>query len=476
MDAIGLKKLLSDIVVIHGFNLNVYTWRDSKEKYIYPATGLIVESYGNKYLVTTRSKIIDCEDIIMFHNCFNEDETITKQSLHILFQSIEYELIVLGTKDRMNLDFNASKLINGKYISNEIFGYNIMENDLFIVPTKRSEYRVIKMKMNQKNTHYKVDIYNTKFIGSIIYNEKYTPDDYIYMFEIPNLNKLNGFCGSVVTNSKNKLVGLVLGIREKRLYVIPTKTIRKMLSDYVKFLNKPDQYCGIIELPFKLGITKKSEIRIADVYDGAQGMSGDLVHSIDGKPIFIRKGKILIFDENYKYNLPLDVYLHQNFDQESEIKVGILRGDRNIRTIIKGVPYQSISIPLTFRPYYFPRPGISHINISGIIIVELTHELIHITLSNNIEITNSLIKKFFSNKLEDFKNYLIIIDCLNENLVKKYGFPKLDPNLNRQIINCPQVLSINKKKVGTIREVSNVLLKKNSLLVKMDGKNIQIDL
>ncbi|MEM3062207.1 MAG: hypothetical protein QW303_01485 [Nitrososphaerota archaeon] len=478
MDVLGSKRFLSDVVVIHGHHPNVYAWRNAEDDYIYPTSGLIVECCGNRYVVTTRSKIIDCDDIIMFHNYFNKEATITKQKLHILFQSIEYDLVVLGTRCMMKLDFGASKLINGKYIPDKKFGYNIMENDLFIVPTRKSKYRIIKMKMDQKNRHYKVDICNAKFVGSIIYNEKYTPDDYIYMFEVPDMNKLNGFCGSIVTNSKNKLVGLVLGVKEKRLYVKPTKTIRKALSDFVKFLDRQDKYCGIVDLPFRFGIAKKSEVRIIDVGEknGMQVKPGDLVHSIDGKPIFVRKGNIFIFDEVYKFNLPLDVYLHQNFDQECEIKVGIMRGDRNFRVTTKGVPHQSTSVPLTFRPYYFPKPGISHIIISGLVIVELTHELIHIMLSNNIEITNSLIKKFFSNKLEDFGNYLLIIDCLDENLIKKYGFPKFDPNLNGQLINCPQILSINKKKVGTIREASNVLLKSNSLLVEMDGRKLQIDL
>ena len=116
MGVIGSKEKLGQIAVIYGYSPNDFSWLQIDNRAIYQTSGLIITLNNKQYVLTTRSRLISCQNIIMYYCHFNDSEPIFRNNLQIIFQSIEYNIIILGTKGKNKLDFESSELISGDYI------------------------------------------------------------------------------------------------------------------------------------------------------------------------------------------------------------------------------------------------------------------------------------------------------------------------------------------------------------------------
>ena len=307
MGILGSKDKLSQIVILYGYNSNDFPWRDTKDKNIYHTTGLIIEYDSKKYVVTIRSNLISCKNIVMYHSYFNDSESILKNNLSILFQSIEYNIIILGTIGKNMLDLSKSKIINEKNLSNFICqSYDICNNN-FVIPKKKIEYYTIRMDIDLKPTiiNYKTQIYNIFFIESFIFDETFLPKNFMYKFTVDeNKIKLNGMCGSIIFNKKHELIGIITRIKNKILYVLPTKMLNKITTDFCKNLSNPTNYTGL--LSFSFPYTINSGIIITENYylNTIAGKflikSNDNIISIGGNDIIILDDEVLIKDNDLK--------------------------------------------------------------------------------------------------------------------------------------------------------------------------------
>jgi hypothetical protein len=508
MGVLGSKENLGQIVVIYGYNSNDFCWRQNDNKSIYHTSGLIISHNKKKYIITTRTKLIGCKNIVMYHCYFHGSEPIMRNNLQILFQSIEYNIIVLVSENHNVFDLSASEIISGNYDPKIICpSYNII-NNIFVVPTKKSHYYTVRMDLDLESDtiNYRVHIYDAKFVKSVIYDKTFVPENYLYDFilqnnesdqfqnneseQFQNNNQQNmkcsdlvGICGAVIFNKKYQLVGIVSKSENKHLYVLPKKALSKIIGDFLEYLDKPNGYYGSLSLPFTYDMSKNNTNLIIASTCSVNTPSGkkllkinDELISINDNQVIIKNGNILVFDSQYKENIPMDIYLKINITKDIPIKLVILRRKIFMNINVYGSNVKNQVLLLTNQSHFHPICSIPYIKISNIIVVQLTHELLDITMTNKIIIKNDIIDAFLENTLDKIDNKLLIIDCLDSVLTKKYGFPRIFPNENQTLI-CPIVTMVNGKNVSVLEDLENIIFANNSeniILVEMGDDQFEI--
>ena len=80
------------------------------------------------------------------------------------------------------------------------------------------------------------------------------------------------------------------------------------------------------------------------------------------------------------------------------------------------------ALPLTNQSFYKPTNMIPYVNLKKLIIVQLTHELLDIFFLKKMEPTNHILKKYINGSLDIKNKIFIIIDCLDDNLLKNINF------------------------------------------------------
>ncbi|AYV85397.1 MAG: hypothetical protein Satyrvirus14_13 [Satyrvirus sp.] len=480
MGALGSKENLAQVVAIYGYNSNDIPWQICDNRSVYHTTGLIIKHDDKKYIVTTRNKLVGCKNIVMYHTYFNGIDPVMRNDLHILFQSIEFNIIILGTVDKNEFDIGESEVVRGDYDPKfSCPSYSILDN-IFTIPTKRSQYHIIRMGADLESNifDYKVDIRDVKFKKLFIDDKTFLPRNYMYKFIMDmdsrtDKKNLFGICGSIIFNKKHKLLGMVSKKKSDKIYVIPTKNLAKVAFDFVTYIVKHDEYNGLLTLPFideitSTGIIKsdhefaspktfvsenyirnseynlsKIEQQLFSVQLGASNsnqkiLKGDKLISVNGKNLIFDGDEILIYDDDYKINIPIDIYVKLNATNN----ISISRSNKILQLCITCTPINNF--PLTNQPYFFPNCSIPFINLEGIIIVQLTHELLDITMSNKIVLDNNIINDLKEDNYGKTmpKKIFIVIDCLNKMLSDKYNLPRIVVNKN-QTTQCPIVVSIN---------------------------------
>ena len=442
MGAVGSKEKLSQIVVVYGCNCKDFNWKDDDDRNVYHAGGTIINCGSKKYVITTRSRLIGCNNLVMYHSYFNENNAILRNDLYVIFQSMEYNIIILATIGKTELDLSVSEIISGEYNNTMIAdSYDILNKKL-VIPTPRSHYytTIMDLDLEAKAVKYRVDIYDAKFGKAFVFDQTFLPANYLYEFKIDKNNKtpLFGIYGAVIYNKKLNLIGMVTEVNNNILYVLPTKVLHKVVYDFINYYDNPGNYHGPRMLPFNFRISKKLDIKILKI-DSAYNKKimlkeNDKILSINGKEVLVVKK-----NKNYDFEIP-------------------------------NIPYVMPSFPLTSQPYYFPKSVFPYLNINGIIIVELTHELIDMIVMHDIKLKNNLVADYLESKMNTYCRYLIIIDCLNIGLAKEYNLPQWELDKKQNII-CPTIKTINQKLVSTLDDVQN------NILQIADGKyNLQIGL
>lgn len=461
MGILGSKEQLGQIVTIFGHNANDFAWKESTNSTTYQTSGLIINCHDKKYVITTRSRLTGCKNIIMFHSYFDEKDTIMRNNLHILFQSIEYNIIILGTLGKNELDLALSELVSGGGNGVQLVdqSYKILVDKVPVMPTRRSHYYTIRfdVSLDSDKITYKTHIYDVKFIKSLIYNNTFLPENCMFEFNLLNTkHKLYGISGAVIFNKKKILVGMVTKTESNNLYILPTTVLKKIVSDFTEFMDKPLEYAGPLMLPFKLRTGKKMEAKIKELLQTDTELEkNDKLVSIDGKELIFNDDNIFVIDNDYKNPIPIDLYIRFNFKQNSTIPVTIMRKKKLISTNIQPIPLRNTIFPLTTQPDYNPLNPIPFVNIKNCIIVEFTHELLDIMAFNKIEIVNDVITDFFDNFINKPVKHFFIIDCLDKLAAKKYNLPQLVPGKKHKV-NCPVLISINNEKITNLSDIEKI--------------------
>lgn len=470
MGIFGAKEKLGLVVSIYGYNGNIFPWMMLDKKSVYHTTGLIVDYGGKKYVVTTRTSLVSCNNICMYHKYYFGSEPVMQNNLEIAFQFIEQNIIILVSKNQTELLLNKSHIlsecVNSDSITNGITcGFDITIKK-FPIPSDTTKYNTIATNtiISNKSIKYNIDIYNLTYVGYGMYNDKYLPDNFLYEFSIKKTN-LQGILGSVIYKETvpDALIGIIVKVVKGQIYVLPTRILAKIVSDFVNCANM--SYGGFLEVKLdyeidgdKMRIVSGSKLKTTK--GNKMVKKNDIVDMVNGKKILVQNSQIFVEDDALKTNILLNVYFNLNLEYNSAMNITIIRKEKNIILPVLGSPI--INIPMfTNQSYYYPKGIIPYVNICGIIIVELTHELIDILMTNKIQPNNEIFKMFFEN--DDYvivTRILLIIDCENKQFVKKNSLPTLSKiigsNKTNKIINFPFITMINSNPVSNLSDINNL--------------------
>lgn len=502
------KNKLGQIVVIYGYRSKEISWKNFDNRSVYRTSGLIVEHNNHKFVITTRTKLISCETIVMYHSYFDGNEPVMCQELSIIFQSIKCNIIVLSSKGKNELDLSFSQIIHGEFEPQLVCPTCKIYDNNNIIPTKRSQYFIAAMNMdiNSNIIKYTTKIIKVKYVNHEIYEQAYIPEKYMFIFKCLNqtspestsnlsntpdpilqsYSDLTGICGSVVFDIRHRVVGIVIMTDNQKIFVLPIKHLKKIFNEFYNFRNIPKLYHASSMLPFLCEVDKKNKIIITSdsIVNSTNGKiilkKNDIVTHINLCPIKFIVDQHTVFDEDYQQYIPVNAYLEMILSPTHPTKIAFQRKKHNSSQIsvfsLDIYPVENkIEIPLTNQPNYNPKDLIPYLIIRDLVIVQLTHELMDIMTFHNIIMKNKLFEQIIENKHEKNNKIFIIIDCTNNILAKKYNLPQILTFDNKQIIECPVIMTINSKIVKSFDKINKIIKENNiiSLRIKLNQNQIE---
>ncbi|AZL89328.1 hypothetical protein QKC54_gp0501 [Megavirus baoshan] len=434
--------ILNTIIVVYGYNNNYFPWRTCIDNTVYKACGLIVDYYGEKYIITTRQYLISCENLVGY-SYDQESCQVTRHILTKISHCIESNIMILKILDYQDND--------------NLLGYDL---NCYTLPKKNKIYQIVMPQINTiDKREFEINIYEAKYLKSCIFDINFVPRNFLYKFQLPK-NDLTNLSGSIIYKSK-KIIGLTIATMSKSLFVVPIKIIKKIISDYVYSQKHQTQLCGLVCLPFDYEITKNNvlvskQIKVSTSNGNKIIKSQDIIKTINYRKIQIIDHEAVIYDNDLEEYIPIDIYCRWNHHINNDFIVELLRNNKII--IINTNKYKTTrDLALTSQwdinfdtiiPYY---------EFNGLILTWLTHELIDTLIINNITPENHIIQKLLQGECIDLDKILIIIDCIDNQLVNKYKLPVLKNNSkDNYILSCPVVLEINNNNIQNLQDLNDL--------------------
>lgn len=416
---------------------------------------VIIEYSYKKYVLSVRADLIYYQEFYLFYSV--ENQVIYRNKLYILFQSIESQIVILASVGYQYLNINESELVcqlsSSKHVNNKIQFITIPSK--FFMPARNRTYLTRNANILSSDAHVKYTHTNchVTYLKSYVETRTYLPPTFFLVFKSKSSIHLRGdfvWDNSNVNDSIQLCVGLIVAIDQNNLIVLPMKQINKVLMTFVNSTNSvADRIKNLNPICDNLTFTI--------VKNQVMNSENEQVISIDNNKISVKKQQILIYDHDYGKKIPLDIYTRENFNPDQEINICVkkVNSEKIFHKVFFLKKYIKKSLPLTDQPDFNPAVSVPYFNLHGFIIVRLTHELLDILFSRNIQPNLYVVNDILNNKPAAYDNTFIIIDCLNSKLMKKLGLTR----------NNFVLLEINDNKINNLDSISEYVKKNNTLKI-----------
>jgi len=458
--------------------------------FVYQISCVIIEHNGSKYVISARKKIIQCKKIELYYCKFGQ--LIYKNDLRILFQSIETNIVILGTNGYDELRLDLSELIKGNIDNVNYMPFQsptdipaITISNKFTMPKSKKKYYAGMIDVNPIDDIVSNNNYEFKYRGSFIMTNTYLPSIYMFEFELTKKklieNDFRNLYGTFIFDHDKKPIGFITEIMlDARCAVLPIRHVHKIINNFfdeTKSGHSTKSLCLPISYIVKKN-NKTANIIVDSVYidTNIDLKSKDRIISIDNKEIIIKGNEAVVFDDEYDDCLPFDVYLRLNLNSYSMMNITIERKNKIISYDFYGVPIDTHMLSLTDQAEFYPTYPIPFINLGGLIIVQFTHELLDILAGNKIKLNSYVIDDFMASDDNKKINHLLIVS--NSTKKKKTLNINVSSIGSCNVIDCPVLLKINGTKVNTLTELNNLIKKRNALTIslrsQLDSSEINI--
>lgn len=457
------KSVCHNIVTIYGYDSKYFLWKKNDSREVYHTSGLIIKIGGYKFILTTREKIISCQTIICYYYYESETEKqIMRNDLHIIYQSVYNNIILLASCKSDFFDCTKSVILTNTFnTTNCTTGIDFTNVDVrATIPKKNCNYYIVKsgLDLHDYNLIYNIDTHKSKFIDKVVWTESFVPAVLLYNFNLDIKQSKTGICGATVFDSKNRVIGIVCYKNSENLFVLSVceiiSIIKKFESGYVGSKN--------IYFPTTILTSKNSSVFFNDKSisnnnflinsknsKSNKKLSGYQLISVNDDKVKIVNGSVHVKDSIYRCFLPIDVYINTKFSLNDTVTMCVKKKSESEK--IDFTPCAKKDIMISDVAEYNPISVIPFININGYIIVQLTHELLNVTLIHNIRISNKYIDKMFAG-ITVKHNKLIILDYIGNDINCPIANLTID-NFNDhelQNVTCPFIIKINGKKINSL--------------------------
>lgn len=486
-----------NIVCICASDKTPFQWMDNNIKKTINTCGIIIKYNNTQYIIASRNKIIYMKKITCYFPMATSDGKIVicKTMLDILYQSIEYDIVILVTRGLDYFNTNDLSFIightNDQIVINGFDVNNIVYNTDFT--NMLAVYVDISYEKNIDITQTLELIIRSEFVE---YIDGYIPRNHIICYHNDLFVNNNNFgCQIIVDRDMNPHGFIVNDIEYNAINItaismIHVELVMKCLYDELLGYNIFD-YNGIACLPFEynyklysnnneLRITKQTLIRCGD--KNKKLFINDIIISINNLPIIITDNKPSVYDNRLDKYVRIEIYISSTLTPHSELQLHIKRKNNNINLIcypikIKRFPLSSIN---NFRPDNI----IPYLIINDLVIVSLSHELLAMFYYNLINIADH-----FINQSDTYINnctVLVVIDSIHDNYKDISKLPNFYQkecdiahgiNTSPIIYDIPFIYSINNSRVFTLNEaihmsmntVTNIIFDKKKSKCKLSN-------
>lgn len=450
------------------FTLGINACNNELDNIVYCSGCSIIEHNGLQYIISNRNKIIFCKKIDLY---YYKSDCLYKNNLTILFQSIETNIVILGTVGNNQFKSDLSEPQNITHTNNKSISSIIISNK-FDIPKSKSKYYASMNFIDGDNGEYAQNIYQFKYSKSIIHTHYYLPAIYAYEFILSKtknnkLIDLKNICGSLLFGSDKRLIGFITEVINTKCIVLPIRHVHKIINIFFDSIAGIDTYTRSLCLPIKYKIKKNKnkiyEMIIQDYY--AELNPNDKIVSVNGNEIVIwnNDSTPFVFDEIYHDYIPFDVYTRLNLNIHSMMNIVVKRRTKNVSYHIPGEKIEDNMLKISDQNDFYNNNLVPFVDLEGLIIVQFTHELLDILAWNKIELKNHIIDDFIQG-IDNKK-----LDCLF--IISKNTKKKTIPDIitiktdQYNIINCLVLLKINNKDIYSLEEIDTLLKKRNLLSV-----------
>ena len=444
---------------------NDYGWKKTKESEacLY-STAIVVRHENKRYVISPRNLTGSCETIAFHYNNFEKNKYVMYFSmLEILFSYSELNLAILVSRGCDEYIPEKSKKLPGFRNCGKIsFHSGLKYTENLFVPKERMTYKAIvyNTDFNKRREGSAIYNVNVQFNGIVEFNRMFFPAIQMYNFSVrSNKKDFTGIVGSPIVDNQNNICGFVTVVDENNdLYVEPVEHIIKMLDDYKRCSKNPDKYNGSSVIPFEYAVENDSCVvtcmKLVDTPNGTRKMfkKGDVIVKIDEEMVNVIDGKAYLRDKVFDNDVSIDMYVRANCTDVTNVVVERKGRILEMTICLPGVNEKN---DITCVPYLHPTVPIPYVNISGIIVTQLTKELLYMFEINDIDVGNELIDKYYDEKNVDISGTLVIIDVINKRISNRYKMLPTIKDKDEQELHLPILKSINGKPINNLIDMPN---------------------
>ena len=387
------------MVTVCGYNASYFGWKSNPDNTTYQTTGILIEAKNRILVLTTRECLVTCNTFEMYYAV---NQNVMRNSLHVIRQSVEYNLMLLATTDVMTVDFTQSKQIQALST-----GTGDVHPYLFDSEIQAKTRKVKKMPLDTICPMYTVEMDVEALVLNFTSHMTHLTYSGQQLVQDPGMPEL--------TNET-----FFRPRRSKKSKFLPVNTIGSIVFDA-----NHDKIVAMMIYDWQF----LSVIYIRRFVSDAVSSVPSLVYS-SANPVYSNSNPVYS-SANLVYSNANPVYSNN----------------------ARGFPLtaQPINGHGVFIPYHIVR---------SIVIVQLTYELCKSTILFRTNISNYVVEALIYQQHINGHPYFIIVDCLDPILAAKYGLPVM-PALSRDVgkpittLKCPVILTINGVKPKSLTDVEN---------------------
>jgi len=442
---------MENIVTIISSDLVFFPW---KPEYIKPdeftLSGSIFKYNNKNYIMTSRFGTVGNKEILVFHYLLKgKTQLLYVNKCYVVYQNMEFNISILATVDCEFFNINMSMLLlkNNKLekieindaleINEKIFEIN--ERIMYSECTSETKCKVINLIVILNK--YKLIENDVKYIG------KHIDGNYFHVFDVAD-KQISFF--SPIINKKNKMIiGFTLSSIENNLKIVmPIQTIVNMIKLLIENKN-----LKLYTFPIPLTIDKNNEIVSSEcsvlTHKTSLCLPANLhIKKINDFEVKNIKNTIMIFDEKYFDYIPLEIFINSNFSAGNVLTVSFVELPQlNVNVV-------PVHVCTTTQKSFKPSGCIEYYNFMGIYITLITEEFINLLKNTNVTVKNKNINDYMNGETKIIVNEVVIVDCDNSELQKKYNLPILKEN---GIVEFPVIKKINKIAINGLTEISKIV-------------------
>lgn len=455
----------------------------------YPLT---LSNKNKKILCSSIGNIFNIDNTNYILTCFHCIKNTQKQTFRC--GDIEYDCKINSVSDELELALLT--ITNTNDIGKDMFTLtdlncdaNVDQSSLYIKTITIKGSKIINLecsfddfKQSNKNNITSLNLPQLPFI-TVVLTKNYS-----------DISELSGISGSLLM-SDNKVLGIVSGIKNSVVYVIPSYIIMRFLTE-IKTTKVFNGLCTLVgkfnncDFTTPLGLDNH-EITYGVFVDDTLNINYNNYGYVTNETVYgnLKKQDIIvkindisitktgcIFDSRLNKLIDFKTYIALNYTCGNPIQLHIMRFSKTTnehkpkKIMIRARPLHSLKyIPITFNNNVF--------DYNGFIFVELSEDILNIYMDTGIFVGQSIMEYYLEKPYRSDTEYVIaLIDIQRKSLNKellsnitKAGLPlKFIQNKSYSI---PYISKLNNKKIKTLAEFKDILLQTPDMDPNIDGTN-----